>query len=419
VIVPGSGLGFAIAGLLSISAFFSGSETALFSIPAHRIRDLSRSEHPGDRAAARLMESPRRILVTILLGNMVVNLLVAALGAALAMRLWGEAGLALAVPVMTIVLLVFGEIAPKMLAVRHGEGIGRVVARPLLFLRGALGPVQWILERAVSGVLGPDRDPEAGMNLGDARAMVRIAHEAGEVGKGERELIEGVFELGASPVEDVMTPRSEMFSLPPDQSVADARNAVRRAGFSKIPVSSETPAVMVGVVTARQLLAAPDDERVGELARRVRYIPEVTPAMRLLESFRETGERIAFVVNEHGDLAGIVTLVDLMEEISGEMVEAADLHKVIYRRTGAKCVEIPGRMEIRYFNSEFGTDLSAEDAETMAGLLIERLGRIPRVGDSYRTGGLRVRVTRAEPNRVERLEVTFPNDGQAEAGQGR
>jgi putative hemolysin len=205
-----------------------------------------------------------------------------------------------------------------------------------------------------------------------------------------------------------MTPRTEIFSLPATLRVADARVRVRDAGFSKVPLAGEGPDELNGFVTATDLLRAADDVPLRSLARAAAWVPEVKSAVELLEEFRGSGSRMAFVVDEHGHLGGLVTLTDLLEEISGEMVERADVPKVVYERIGGSRVAIPGRMEIRFFNEQFGTALDSVDSETMGGLVLERLGRIPRAGETLTLDGLPVRISRAEPHRILAMEVEVP-----------
>ncbi len=399
-----------LACLLLCSGLFSGSETALFSIPLHRLRRMAKSSRADERAVARAMDQPRSTLVTILIGNMVVNILASALASAAVLGVAGNSGWALlgVTVVMTFLLLVVGEIAPKTVAYHHSEAIARIVARPLTWFGRLLTPVRapllWITDR----VLGDESAGDRRVELEEAETMVRLAHEEGEVDDEERDLLRGVIELGVSPLEDVMTPRTEIFSLPGDLPVREARERIRQAEFSKVPVSTQAPDEMAGYVTALDLLLAPDDDWLGAHAHPADYVPEVKPAVDLLEEFRQSGRRLAFIVDEHGHLVGMVTLTDLLEEISGEMIERGDLHKVLYEWTGPNRVQIPGRMEIRFFNEQFGTSLSTEESETMAGLLLERTGRIPASGERLAVDGLRVHVLRAEPHRVLSLEVTLP-----------
>lgn len=404
-----------LAGLLLLSGTFSGSETALFSLSGHRIRELGRSPRAAERAVARLMARPRRVLATILVGNMIVNILASALGTAAAIEIVGGFGgvggaVVVATFVMTFLILVVGEIAPKTLAYWHADAVARGVARPLLVLGRVLTPVRWPLLRLTDLVLGGERKPDDRIDLAEAEAMVRLAHEGGEVESHEAELIRGVFELGTSPVGNVMTPRTEIFALERELTAGDARAPVQRSGYSKVPVAGAGPDEMTGYVTALDLLLAPDDTPVATLAREAAYVPEVKRAVELLEEFRGEGHRLAFVIDEHGHLSGLITLTDLLEEVSGEMVESGDLHKVLYERVDARTVLVPGRMEIRFFNEEFGTGIASSRAETMAGLLLEQLGRIPRTGERLRVQGLRVTVASAEPNRIVTLEVEIPEE---------
>ncbi|MCA9752998.1 MAG: CBS domain-containing protein, partial [Gemmatimonadetes bacterium] len=203
--------------------------------------------------------------------------------------------------------------------------------------------------------------------------------------------------------------RPEIVWLRADLPVREARAEARGSGFSKLPVSQGGPEETRGIVTALDLLLAPDDKTVGELVRPVDWVPEVKPALALLQEFRRTGRRVAFVADEHGDLSGLVTLTDLLEEISGEMIEGGDLHKVLYRRLGPRRIVIPGRMEIRFFNEEFGTDLDSEEVETMAGLVLELTGRIPESGETFEVDGVRLVVAKVEPARIVTLDVTLPD----------
>jgi len=399
-----------LATLIALSGVFSGSETALFSLSSLRLRELRESPSAAERAVARVMARPRQVLATILIGNMVVNILASALGTAAAIRAVGSvgAGVAVATLVMTFLILVLGEVAPKTLAYWHADAIAKVVARPLLVLGTLLAPIRWPLLRLTDLVLGGERKPDERIDLAEAEAMVRLAHQGGEVEAHEANLIRGVFELGTSPVEDVMTPRTEIFSLDRSLTAGAARELARRCGFSKIPVSGEGPDEMIGWLSALDLLLAEEDATLASLAREAPYVPEVKRAVELLEEFRRTGVRLAFVVDEHGHLGGLVTLTDLLEEISGEMIESGDLHKVLYERVDERTVLVPGRMEIRFFNEEFGTVIESEDSETMAGLVLEVAGRIPRMGDTFAVQGLQLTVRKAEPHRIVTLEARLP-----------
>jgi CBS domain containing-hemolysin-like protein len=391
-------LAISLGVLLLLSGVFSGAETALFSISPLRLREMGKSSKPADRIVARLMERPRNVLVTILIGNMVVNILASSLGAAAAIRALGNAGAAivLATVVMTFLILVLGEIA---------------LARPLEWLGRIVTPVRVPLLRLTNLVLGKEAAPsDAPIDLAELETMLRLAHAEGEVETHERDLIRGVIELGSSPIEDVMTPRTEIVSVPTGTTVREARDVSRRSGFSKLPVAGGAPDEMSGFVTALDLLLADDAELVEHLAHAAAYVPEVKPAVELLEEFREAGRQLAFVVDEHGHLSGLVTLTDLLEEISGEMIERGDLHKVLYERLGRDAVAIPARMEIRFFNEEFGTEIESEESETMGGLLLERTGRIPSSGETFSIDGLTITVLHARPHRLDRLEVGFPQD---------
>ena len=408
--MDGLALALWLFGLLLLSGAFSGSETALFSISALRLRELHDSPHGPERAVALAMSRPRRILVTILFGNLVVNILASAIVTEFTIRVFGNAGVGIAVATvgMTLLVLVFGEIAPKTVALRHAEPMARFLARPLLLLARLLVPVTYPLLRLTEMVLGREGADTREVHFDEAETMLRLAHREGEVQTHERDLVRGVLELGSSPVEDVMTPRIEIFSLPGELTAGEARLPVRDAGYSKVPVAGGAPDEMTGVVTALDLLLAEDEATLQSLAREAPWVPEVKPALALLEEFQENGDRIAFVVDEHGHFVGLVTLTDLLEEISGEMIEGGDLHKVLYERIGRDRVVVPARMEIRFFNEEFETALAARDSETLGGLVLERTGRIPEAGDQFVWDDFEVRVLRAEPNRLVTLEIRIP-----------
>jgi len=413
--------------LIGMSAYFSAAETALFSLRLPQLQTLRQRGGRAARAVLTLLEHPRRLLATVLMGNTIVNVLVAVVAAGVFVAWFGpERGPALATLGVTLVVLVFGEILPKTLAVGAPLGLARFLAPSLRVVQTLLHPLVHGAVRLTDGLTStldrrvPRRDEALSEN--EIKMLVTMGWEQGVVGVREKEFIHNVFHLNDRLVKDIMTPRTRVFAVDIDAATEDVRPAIAHAGFSRVPVSEGATENLVGYVEVSDLLWGGDgvDPRtLRELRRDLRYYPETLRVGQLLLEMRRTGEEIAAVVDEHGALAGIVSLEDAAEQVVGEIVDLHDLERFRVTDLPDGDLLVSAQMEIDVFNSLVGADLDDTDVETLGGLVSKRLGRIPRVGEWVELGGLRLTVDQAAPNRIVRLRTGRRGAPRASAGGGK
>ena len=414
--------------LLGMSAYFSASETALFSLRLPQLQALRQRSGRTARAVLGLLEHPRQLLATVLTGNTIVNILIAVVAAGIFVTWFGpERGPALATLGVTLVVLVCGEILPKTLAVGAPLGVARLVAPSLRVVQVVLRPLAhgavWLtdvlaatLDRRV-----PRRDEALSEN--EIKMLVTMGWEQGVVGVREKEFIHNVFHLNDRLVKDIMTPRTRVFAVDIDLRLEDVRPAIAHAGYSHVPLSEGATENLVGYVEVSDLLwggDGPDSRTLRSLRRDLQYYPETLRVGQLLLALRRTGDEIAAVVDEHGALNGIVTLEDAAEQVVGEIVDLHDLERFRVTDLPDGDMLVSAQMELDVFNALVGADLDDADVETLGGLVSKRLGRIPRVGEWVDVGGLRFTIDQAAPNRVVRLRTgrkIAPPPGAGGAGR--
>ncbi len=323
-----------LAVLLLLSAFFSGSETALFSLGSVRLEKLKESGHPKAKVIETLLERPRRLLISILLGNELVNITASAVAASICISMLGDSGKWVAIAVMIPLLLTFGEILPKTTAIYRSEQCSRVVAGPLSFFARAVFPIRWIIGKIVDGVLrvfgSQAETQESIFREEEIRDLVDVGHQEGVLEKQERELIHKVFRFGDTIVASVMTPKGAVFSLPLQLDPTELLAEVRKERYSRVPIYSGEKNNIVGILNTKDLLALSLERGEGEkinihrLLRPPHFVPPSKKIDELLRECQKQRIHMAIVVNEYGHCTGLVTVEDLLEEIFGEIYDEYD-----------------------------------------------------------------------------------------------
>ena len=408
-----------LLGVVVASAFFSATESALFSLSRLRLTLLARETSSEARAILRTMREPNAALITILVGNNFVNLGGTAFATALALRLFGENGLAVAVPVMTVLLLVFGEVAPKTFAMHAPERVARRVIRPFEIVSRLAWPIRLLLGRITDALIALIGRPlGGGPRAGDGpettaallKAAVDFGYDEGILAPFEKEIFDNISEVHDLEVREVMTPRTEIFALPVTAGVPEARRLVKEKRVSRIPIHDGRFENLVGLLHATDLLPGRDEAAgLRPLLRPLYYVPETKPVVELLSEFRRRGVHFAVAVEESGGIAGIATLEDILEEIVGEIRDERHVAHQRFLRRSDSTIIVSARMEIATFNEIFGVSIESPGVETVGGFILARLGRIPRASELLFLDGLRFLVRRAEPHRIVELEVTkFP-----------
>jgi len=402
---------------LLLSAFFAGSETAL---TASSRASMARLEKHGNKRAGvvnRLLEQRERLLGALLFGNNAVNIAASALATGVLLAWFGNAGVVYATVVMTVVVVVFAEILPKTAAFNAPDRMALAVARPLYWFVKLFGPVlmatealvRWLL-KLVGMTVGEDQQVLSAHE--ELRGAVDLFHREGEVEKLDRDMFGGVLDLRELIVSDVMIHRTNMITLKVDDPPVDVVNAVIASPVTRIPLWRDNPENIVGVLHVRDLLRAlhaVDGEAakidVAALMTPPWFVPEMRPVSEQLKAFRRRKTPFALVVDEYGEVEGLVTLEDILEEIVGDITDEHDVAMPGVRRQPDGSVTVEGGVPIRDLNRVMDWNLPDEEATTIAGLVIHEARSIPEVGQSFTFHGFRFRVLRRARNRITALRI--------------
>ena len=403
-----------LVGLLGLSAFFSGSETAIFGLQEMELEEL---EAQGGRSglAVRLARRPYRTLVTLLLSNMVVNVAMVTFSTALIVDAMGPAGLGVAIPVVTILLLLFGEILPKTLGLRSRRRLAPLAAPIIDVLARVLAPLRVVLEFVASRLSGPTR--RLRLRRDELGTLMDVAQEEGVFTRFETRMLSRVLRLADTPVERLLRPRVDVVGIPLESSLEDAVKLFESSGLSRLPVYQESLDRVVGVLYLKDLIHVIDrDElpRIDSLIREPFFVPESKPADELFAEFQKRHVHFAVVVDEHGGMEGVITMEDLLEELIGEVHDESDILADRLEILAPSVWRVDSGIELE----ELGEALDCRvgegmDAVTLAGLLEEELGKVPQAGDRVLRDGLELRVLTARPNRPLLVRVTQLAEGNS------
>lgn len=414
--VPLSGLISILALLLLLSAFFSGSETALMRLNRYRLRHKARDGHRGAQIAERLLQRPDRLIGLILLGNNLVNFTAVALVTVLALRLGGEPMVALATFIFTIVVLIFSEAAPKTLAALHPERVAYPAAYvyyPLLIITY---PFVWLvsaMSNAVLWLLGV-RDKEAQLHSLSNEELRTVVYEAGSlISRKYRNMLINILDLEKVSVDDVMVPHNEIVGIDLDEDINEITNVIRTSEHTRLPVFRDNIDQVVGVMHLRHLANLTSTTRftkadIERLAAEPYFVPEGTPLSTQLVQFQKSKQRFALVVDEYGDIQGIVTLEDILEEIVGEFTTApsADENEIVKEQGDSYLVA--GTINIRELNRSMTWSLPTDGPKTLNGLILEYLENIPPPGTCLKINNYPIEIVSSDDNRVQLVRVHPP-----------
>jgi len=400
---------------LLLSAFFSSSETAFVSLQRIRVEHLVNTKVTGARRVARMIERPGKLLSTILLGNNFVNTAAAALATVLAISIWGERGILIATIGITILLLIFCETTPKPIAIRHGERLSLMFARPILAISWLFTPFVIALSWIASGVtrmVGGTPVPRSLVSAEEIRTMISVGHKEGAVEEAEAEMLHKVFDFGDRPVREVLVPRTEVICVEKGTSLADFLNIYAESPLSRFPVYEDNMDNVVGILSVKDVLMAlakgtmNSASVIDDLIRPAYFTPETKRISQLFAEMRDKNYRMAVVVDEFGGTAGIVSLSRLMEEIVGpggdELAAAEKEYEVINEYT----FQIDGGMRIEEANEEMDLELPSGEYETVAGFVLDLLGHIPKPGEQLRYKGLKLVITEMRGVKIEKILLT-------------
>ncbi|MBC8519844.1 MAG: HlyC/CorC family transporter [Gammaproteobacteria bacterium] len=401
--------------LILISAFFSGSETSMMAINRYRLRHLSRIGHRGARSASQLLDRPERLIGLILLGNNFVNILASSIATIIGMRIFGDAGIAIATGILTFVILIFAEVTPKTIAALSPERFAypaSFILTPLLRILYPLVRLINIITNIVLRMVGIKLNSSQTDHLSREELRTVVKEAGGLIPKKHQSMLTSILDLEEVTVEDIMVPRNEIIGINIEDTWSEILTQLSLTQHTRLPVFSDNSEHLLGILHMRNAIHLSSSEKEGksELIKALHtplFIPEGTTLNIQLLQFQKFKKRMGLVVDEYGDIQGLVTLEDLLEEIVGEFTtDVSDtISEIKPQEDGSYLVE--GSANLRELEKKMGWDLPLDGPKTVNGLILEHLEDIPEAGTSMMINGYPVEVTNASENIVRRVRI-FP-----------
>lgn len=395
--------------LLSASAFFSSAETALMTSNKLKMRNLADN---GNKRAAKVLkvtENTDKMLSAILIGNNIVNLTASSISTTLTLKIFGSKLVGIATGILTFLILVFGEITPKNVASKNAEKMALIYIGVISFLVTLLTPVIFIVNNVakfVISIFNKNGDDNNAVTEEELRAMVEYSHEEGVIENEEKKMIVNVVDFGDTVAGDIMMPRVDMVMVDEKSSYEEILQVFREERYTRIPVYEETPDNVIGILNVKDFLLIEDKENfvMKELLREPLYTYEYKKTSALMMDMRKTGANIVIVLDEYGITAGLITLEDMLEEIVGEIRDEfdADEDEGITKVSDLEYL-IDGSTNLDDINDRIGLSLSSEEYESIGGLIMEKLGRLPVEGEIINFDNIVLTVKKMDHARIEKV----------------
>ena len=398
--------------LIGLSGFFSGLEVALVGIRRSQVRQMLNKKLPGATSLHKLKSNPSRMMASVNLGNNLVNVSSTALATDIALKIFENSGLAIAIGVMTFLILVFGEITPKTYCNANAAKIALRYSRVLLAFSYVFYPVVWIFERITKGIIkltGSSQEPPR-LTEEEIKGVIEQGLEDNAIEKQESKLVHGALNIDDIVIRSVMTPRTKMFTLNSKMLLFEALPLINKSGFSRIPLYGKNHDEITGIINVRDILKYLEKNQkminLQQLARKPIFVSQEKKVSDLLKEMQGRKAHMAIVLDEFEGVEGCVTLEDLLEEIVGEIHDESDLAKSNFQRDGINVIITNGDIEIDEINEIFKTDIpQGNDYASLSGLLHERLRDIPKEGDKIVIGPLRIIVEKVLSNKPEKIRI--------------
>jgi Mg2+/Co2+ transporter CorB len=399
--------------LLLLSAFFSSAETALMSLNRYRLKHLAQEGNAGALRSSQLLERPDRLIGLILLGNNFVNILASAIATVIGIKLWGENGIMIATFALTIIVLLFAEVTPKTLAALHPERVAfpaSFILKPLQFL---LSPLVWsinLITNRLLKLLGVSSMDASASAINSEELRMALLEAGSMIPQSHKEMLVSILDLEKITVEDVMVPRSEMEGLNINAPLTDIMQQLSHCAFTRVPVYEDSIDHIIGIIHLRKAvhLMAQDnlnDKTLRDIIRQNYFVPESTPLNTQLINFQKHKRRTGLVVDEYGDIIGLITLEDIFREIVGEFtVDTLDTDREIHPQDDGSYL-INGSLNIRELNRELRWQLPIDGPKTINGLILERLENIPSPGVSLRINNIVIEIVQTADNTIKTVRM--------------
>lgn len=378
--------------LLALSAFFSGSETALFSLSRIYLKKLENSNKASARRILKLLKKPKQLLITLLLGNTFVNIGISSFATLLALQLFAHSQVSksvvitLQIIVTTVVILFFGEIIPKLVAMSLADVLSGILSLPILIFRTLLYPIVWTLEwfsSKVSSRPAIDRHMGAHITHEEFHNLIQSESSSHTLEEHEKKMLVGLFRFREAEISEIYVPRVKITAVQEDQSLEELKDVIVNSGYSRIPVYNESIDDITGIIYVKDLILHPESTTIKELMRPVWFVTENMKVQSLLNQFKQKKLQVAVVVDEYGGTSGIISLEDILEEIVGEIQDEYDVDEVpeIVKKDEHTYI-LSGTYGVRLFNQEFTTEISADEYDNIAEFLLAFFNHVPAVGET-------------------------------------
>jgi len=406
----------ALIAMIGLSGYFSGLEVALVSIRISKIEQMIKDKVKGAASLHKLKSNPSRMMSSVNLGNNLASVAATALATDISLKLFGDEGLAIAVGIMTFLILVFGEITPKTYCNANATKVAVKNSRILLAFSYALFPIVWFFEIITKGMikLTGSSDIPPGLTENEIKEIVNQGLKDKAIEKQESELVHGALNFDDIVIRSVMTPRTKMFMLKSKMLLFEALPEINQSGFSRIPVYSDTRDKIIGIVHVRDILKKLESDSkiisLEDIMRKPIFVSQEKKVSELMKEMQGRQTHMAIVLDEFGGVEGCVTLEDLLEEIVGEIKDETDVEHQIFQTDGKNAIITNGDMEIDTINEIFKTNLpQGDDYSRLNGLLQEKLHDIPKEGDKIEINSLRIIIEKVSNNKPEKIRIEKTN----------
>jgi len=410
------GKAFIIIVLLAFSAFFSGSETALFSLSRIYLKKLENTGGSSARRILNLLKRPRQLLITLLLGNTFVNMAISSFGALIAIqvsRYYGiNTSLAISVQVVltTLIILFFGEIIPKLTALSTADSFSKFISLPMILIRSILFPIVWVLERfsnLISRRQSLDKHLGAQFTHEEFHNLIQSESSSRGLEEHEKRMLVGLFRFKDAEIKEIYVPRVKITAIEENQSLDELKEVILASGYSRIPVFRESIDEIVGIIYVKDLLLYPEKTTIKALMRPVWFITENMKVQSLLNQFKQRKLQLAVVVDEYGGTSGIISLEDILEEIVGDIRDEYDKDEtpeLVKNEDGSYILS--GNYSVRQFNQEFNCEIPVDEYDNLAEFLLAHFNHVPQVGEELVfEENLRFRILDSDEKSIKQIQL--------------
>ncbi|MEN6444547.1 MAG: hemolysin family protein [Candidatus Cloacimonas sp.] len=414
------GKAFIIIVLFALSAFFSGSETALFSLSRVYLKRLENSSKSSAKRILKLLGKPRQLLITLLLGNTFVNLAISSFGTLLALQIGSKYGytvssvVTIQIILTTLLILFLGEITPKLIALSKADTVSELFSLPLILFRFIFYPAVWVLEKIsdlFSSHQNIDRYVGTQFTNEEFHNLIQSESSSHSLEEHEKKMLVGLFRFREAEIKEIYVPRVKITAIEENQSIEELKKVIVDSGYSRIPVYRGSIDEIIGIIYVKDLLLYPEKKTIKQLMRTVWFVTENMKVQTLLNQFRQRKLQVAVVVDEYGGTSGIISLEDILEEIVGDIRDEYDKDEIpeLIKKDENTYI-LSGNFSIRQFNENFSTEISVEDYDNLAEFLLAYFNHVPEIGDTVHFNDqIEFRILDADEKSIKQIQVQLTN----------